>query len=411
LTKIQHTFNWLKDSAIQEFINIFPSDSFMFTGGLIRDSFINPNIYPQDVDIASKLSFNDNLTIAKRYNLKYIILSLNYETLRIIIQKTVFDITPLRKDIDAKGRHTEIEFIHSYQEDSNRRDFTINALYYNPHTKYLYDFHQGLQHIKAKQLYFIGNIQDRIKEDYLRILRYFRFHAKICTTKIDTNILKIFQEFKTKLKTLSKERIVSEFLKIIFENNVINTLISLKSSQIFNDFLYLSAQALKNLTLYLKHNHTIHNHTIDNINTFFILIIDEKNSNQLPFFIPKKNYKEIITIKKIITFLFNKKSHPPITLLSQYSLKDINKGIIIFNILYQKNIPLLQEYGLKHKSIEVLDLQQIGYQNHQLKPIINILITKIYKNPLISKEELLNFAKKQFHTLTSKIKYHKLQKV
>jgi len=406
LTKIQHTFNWLKDSAIQEFISIFPSDSFMFTGGLIRDSLLNPNIYPQDVDIASTLSLNDNLTIAKKYNLKYIILSLNYETLRIIIQKTVFDITPLRKDINAKERHTEIEFVHSYQEDSDRRDFTINALYYNPHTKYLYDFHQGLQHIQAKQLYFIGNIQDRIKEDYLRILRYFRFHAKICTTKIDTNILKIFKEFKTKLQALSKERIVSEFLKIIFEKNLINTLISLTSSKIFNDFLYLSNQALKNLNLYLKNNHKI-----DTINTFFILIIDDNNLNQIPFFIPRKNYKEVLTIKKIITFLFNTKQNNPIKLVSQYSLKDINKGIIIFNILYQKNIPLLQEYLLKHKSIEASELQQIGYQNYQLKPIINILITKIYKNPLISKEELLNFAKKQFHNLTSKIKYNKLQKV
>ena len=406
MTKIQHTFNWLKDSAIQEFISIFPSDSFMFTGGLIRDSLLNPNIYPQDVDIASTLSLNDNLTIAKKYNLKYIILSLNYETLRIIIQKTVFDITPLRKDINAKGRHTEIEFVHSYQEDSDRRDFTINALYYNPHTKYLYDFHQGLQHIQAKQLYFIGNIQDRIKEDYLRILRYFRFHAKICTTKIDTNILKIFKEFKTKLQALSKERIVSEFLKIIFEKNLINTLISLTSSKIFNDFLYLSNQALKNLNIYLKNNYKI-----DNINTFFILIIDDNNLNQIPFFISRKNYKEVLTVKKIITFLFNTKQNNPIKLVSQYSLKDINKGIIIFNLLYQKNIPLLQEYLLKDKSIETSELQQIGYQNYQLKPIINILITKIYKNPLISKEELLNFAKKQFSNLTSKIKYHKLQKV
>ncbi len=406
MTKIQHTFNWLKDSAIQEFISIFPSDSFMFTGGLIRDSLLNPNIYPQDVDIASTLSLNDNLTIAKKYNLKYIILSLNYETLRIIIQKTVFDITPLRKDINAKERHTEIEFVHSYQEDSDRRDFTINALYYNPHTKYLYDFHQGLQHIQAKQLYFIGNIQDRIKEDYLRILRYFRFHAKICTTKIDTNILKIFKEFKTKLQSLSKERIVSEFLKIIFEKNLINTLISLTSSKIFNDFLYLSNQALKNLNIYLKNNYKI-----DNINTFFILIIDENNLNQIPFFISRKNYKEVLTVKKIITFLFNTKQNNPIKLVSQYSLKDINKGIIIFNILYQKNIPLLQEYLLKDKSIETSELQQIGYQNYQLKPIINILITKIYKNPLISKEELLNFAKKQFSNLTSKIKYNKLQKV
>ena len=406
MTKIQHTFNWLKDSAIQEFISIFPSDSFMFTGGLIRDSLLNPNIYPQDVDIASTLSLNDNLTIAKKYNLKYIILSLDYETLRIIIQKTVFDITPLRKDINAKGRHTEIEFVHSYQEDSNRRDFTINALYYNPHTKYLYDFHQGLQHIQAKQLYFIGNIQDRIKEDYLRILRYFRFHAKICTTKIDTNILKIFKEFKTKLQALSKERIVSEFLKIIFEKNLINTLISLTSSKIFNDFLYLSNQALKNLNIYLKNNYKI-----DNINTFFILIIDDNNLNQIPFFISRKNYKEVLTIKKIITFLFNTKQNNPIKLVSQYSLKDINKGIIIFNLLYQKNIPLLQEYLLKDKSIETSELQQIGYQNYQLKPIINILITKIYKNPLISKEELLNFAKKQFSNLTSKIKYNKLQKV
>ena len=406
MTKIQHTFNWLKDSAIQEFISIFPSDSFMFTGGLIRDSLLNPNIYPQDVDIASTLSLNDNLTIAKKYNLKYIILSLNYETLRIIIQKTVFDITPLRKDINAKERHTEIEFVHSYQEDSDRRDFTINALYYNPHTKYLYDFHQGLQHIQAKQLYFIGNIQDRIKEDYLRILRYFRFHAKICTTKIDTNILKIFKEFKTKLQALSKERIVSEFLKIIFEKNLINTLISLTSSKIFNDFLYLSNQALKNLNIYLKNNYKI-----DNINTFFILIIDENNLNQIPFFISRKNYKEVLTVKKIITFLFNTKQNNPIKLVSQYSLKDINKGIIIFNLLYQKNIPLLQEYLLKDKSIETSELQQIGYQNYQLKPIINILITKIYKNPLISKEELLNFAKKQFSNLTSKIKYNKLQKV
>ena len=127
-----------------------------------------------DVDLATTLKPNEIIEILKKKKVKVIKSGFSHGTVIAILNKEKFEITTLRKDIKTDGRHAKVKFTKDWIVDSNRRDFTVNAMSCDFNGN-LYDYHNGLKDLKEGRIKFIGDSKKRIKEDFLRILRYFRF--------------------------------------------------------------------------------------------------------------------------------------------------------------------------------------------------------------------------------------------
>ncbi len=185
-------------------------------GGSVRDALLGKESY--DIDIATNLLPNEVTSILSQARIKTIPTGLKFGTITAILEKEQFQITTLRKDIECNGRHAKVTFTKDCAEDAERRDFTINALSYCPFKGEIYDYFSGFEDLKQRKVIFIGDAHQRIKEDYLRILRFFRF-SSYYANKLDPEGLEASDKLKSGLISLSRERIKSEFDKIIVSSN------------------------------------------------------------------------------------------------------------------------------------------------------------------------------------------------
>ena len=183
----------------------------MFVGGCVRNYLQSKKI--GDIDIAT--IFTPDELKKKLHNSKFKIIEtgLEHGSVTIVLDNKKFELTTLRKDIKTDGRHAEIENIDDWREDSKRRDFTINAIYLNKKGK-IFDPQQGINDLNNNVVKFIGDPQTRIEEDFLRIIRFLRFTIQYNSSVEQSTV----QAIKLKLngiKSLSKERVLSELLKIL----------------------------------------------------------------------------------------------------------------------------------------------------------------------------------------------------
>ncbi|MFY9589307.1 CCA tRNA nucleotidyltransferase [Rickettsia endosymbiont of Halotydeus destructor] len=185
-------------------------------GGCVRDALLNKDSY--DIDIATTLLPDEVIKVLSKADIKVIPTGIKFGTVTAILNKEKFEITTLRKDIDCNGRHAKVLFTDNFAVDAARRDFTINALSYCPFENKIYDYFKGLEDLKLKKLVFIGQASQRIKEDYLRILRFFRFSSYYADHLNDEG-LEACKNLQEGLKILSRERIKSEMDKIIISKN------------------------------------------------------------------------------------------------------------------------------------------------------------------------------------------------
>ena len=187
-----------------------------FVGGCVRDMLMGIEI--DDIDICTTLLPQKIINIFTQKGIKVIPTGLEHGTVMVVIDKDNFEITTLRRDIRCTGRHAEIEYINDWKEDAARRDFTFNALSCDLQGN-VYDYFDGIKDLENRNLRFVNNIETRIVEDYLRILRAFRFAHKVCNgSEIDTSILLYIKYYSEKLKLISIERIRDEFIKILTYN-------------------------------------------------------------------------------------------------------------------------------------------------------------------------------------------------
>jgi poly(A) polymerase len=219
-------------------LKAFRSDiEIRLVGGFLRDSILGLN--PSEVDLATNLQPEDLIEILKKAGVKCLATGLSHGTVTAIIEDQAFEITSLRKDLACDGRKAQVSFTDSWEEDAARRDFTINALYLDLNNT-LYDYFDGQKDLQLNQVKFIGNPEKRIEEDYLRLLRYFRFLAYFKTNEIDQPSLEAAIGLKLGLQKLSIERIQKELFKLlslpypdkslqlIIENNLLDCLWSNK---------------------------------------------------------------------------------------------------------------------------------------------------------------------------------------
>ncbi|WP_265031256.1 CCA tRNA nucleotidyltransferase [Wolbachia endosymbiont (group A) of Tiphia femorata] len=203
-------------------------------GGCVRDSILQRDVH--DIDLATNLLPNQTIKALKLRNIKTIPTGLKHGTITAVLNQRSFEITTLRHDVKCDGRHAKVEFTNNWQADASRRDFTFNALYADKHG-HIYDYFGGIEDLKARRLNFIGNAEDRIKEDYLRILRAFRFHAKICVGDLSDEILSVCKKHSHMIQNLSGERIRDEILKLLECNDPFPTLKSMQESDVLQKII------------------------------------------------------------------------------------------------------------------------------------------------------------------------------
>ncbi|WP_353288545.1 CCA tRNA nucleotidyltransferase [Wolbachia endosymbiont (group A) of Pogonocherus hispidulus] len=203
-------------------------------GGCVRDSILQRDVH--DIDLATNLLPDQVMKALKLRNIKTIPTGLKHGTITAVLNQRSFEITTLRHDVKCDGRHAKVEFTNNWQADASRRDFTFNALYADKHG-HIYDYFGGIEDLKARRLNFIGNAEDRIEEDYLRILRAFRFHAKICVGDLSDEILSVCKKHSHMIQNLSGERIRDEILKLLECNDPFPTLKSMQESDVLQKII------------------------------------------------------------------------------------------------------------------------------------------------------------------------------
>ena len=190
-----------------------------FVGGCVRKALCGESI--DDVDLATSLEPDNVKKRLNKENIKVVDTGIAHGTVTAIINKKKFEITTLRKDISTDGRHANVEFTSSWEQDSLRRDFTINAIYVDIEGR-IFDPQNGIVDLQKGKIKFIGNPDDRIQEDYLRILRYFRFFAQYSKIEFDQNIIRSIKKYINGLNKISNERIFNELKKILKLDNIYN---------------------------------------------------------------------------------------------------------------------------------------------------------------------------------------------
>lgn len=186
----------------------------LFVGGCVRNALISAPV--TDIDIATDALPERVMELAERAGLKAVPTGFDHGTITVVSGHIPHEVTTFRHDIETDGRRAIVAFSADVAEDAARRDFTMNALYATPNGE-LIDPLGGLPDLRARRVRFIGSAQDRIREDYLRSLRFFRFHAWYGDgdAGMDENALAAIAENLDGLQSLSKERIGVEFLKLL----------------------------------------------------------------------------------------------------------------------------------------------------------------------------------------------------
>jgi tRNA nucleotidyltransferase/poly(A) polymerase len=190
-----------------------------FVGGCVRKALEGE--LTTDIDLATTYKPQVVKKILLKNKYKVLDLAIKYGSISALSKNYKYEITSLRKDINPDGRHTEIKLNKNWSEDSLRRDFTINAIYCDKSGK-IFDPVDGLKDLKNKKINFIGNPESRIKEDYLRIIRFIRFSLVYNYNVNDRNIIKIINKNIKFLKLISRERLFIELKKILGSQNFFN---------------------------------------------------------------------------------------------------------------------------------------------------------------------------------------------
>ena len=205
-----------------------------FVGGAVRDALLGASV--ADIDIAVPMPPSEVLARLVARNIKVIETGMDHGTVTAIAGTHAFEITSLRRDVEADGRHAVIAFTDDWAEDAARRDFTINALYASASGE-IFDYATGVEDLIAGKVRFMGDARLRIAEDYLRVLRLFRFHAWYGKGDVDAEGLRAAAEAKDKLKSLSAERIAKEMLRLLEAGNPTPVLRVMAATGILSELL------------------------------------------------------------------------------------------------------------------------------------------------------------------------------
>lgn len=213
-------------------------------GGAVRDALLGREV--SEVDLAATLAPLLVTDALEKAGFKVKPTGLAHGTVTAAHNGIGYEITTLRHDVETDGRHAKVAFTDDWQADATRRDFTINAIYADESGK-LYDYHHGREDLAAGRVRFIGDARQRIQEDVLRILRFFRFSAWFATRDIDSEGLSACRELAPLMTHLSIERVARELLKLLAAANPLPVWRCMASAEIASPVLPEAAMDLGRL--------------------------------------------------------------------------------------------------------------------------------------------------------------------
>ena len=246
-----------------------------FVGGCVRKSISGENI--DDIDLATSLEPNEVKKRLNKENIKVIDTGISHGTITVILNNKKFEITTLRKDISTDGRHAKVEFTINWEEDASRRDFTINAIYSDIEGR-IFDPLNGISDLKNGIIKFIGDPEERIQEDYLRILRYFRFFIHYSKIDHDQKNIGAIKKHINGLNKISNERIFDELKKMVSLKNAHNLFLNNISKDIILN-IFPQFKYYKRLNIINTLNQKLRN-KYDNYLILALLILDESNDHE-----------------------------------------------------------------------------------------------------------------------------------
>ena len=315
--------NLKKKYEIKKIFNIFSNNlnncQIRFIGGCVRKALSNENI--DDIDLAVDLTPEEVKLILKNNNIKFFETGIEHGTITAKINNEKFEITSLRRDIKSYGRHADVEFTKKWYEDAARRDFSINCIYADLEGN-LYDPFEGKKDLKNGKVKFIGNAENRIREDYLRVLRYIRFFLDYSNQPHDLDIQKKILKNISGINKISKERLLNELEKIFKSKNIFK----INDDEFLVKILNLVFPELKNIHLLEKLNDQALEilQSKDFLFWLSILIIDETDNTD--YFLYK--YKLSNNDKKRIKFLYQ--NYPKLSDNNFFSEKNFHK-LVYYN--------------------------------------------------------------------------------
>lgn len=218
---------WLHDPALKTVLEALRcgGGEARIAGGAVRDGLLGRPV--NDIDIATDQAPDSVIALAKSAGLSVHPTGLTHGTVTVVAgpheARKSYEVTTLRVDVETDGRRAKVEFTDDWATDAQRRDFTINALYCDEYGR-VFDLVGGLEDLRSRTIKFVGSPSERIKEDHLRILRFFRFFAWFGAGQPDPDALAACTDAKANLKKLSRERIRQEVFKLLLAPAVVPTL-------------------------------------------------------------------------------------------------------------------------------------------------------------------------------------------
>ena len=204
---------WTRRADLAELIAALGAGNARYVGGAVRDTLLGLEV--KDIDLATPLVPGEVMARLDKAKVRTVPTGIEHGTLTALLKHGPVEITTLRHDVSTDGRRATVAFAEDWREDAARRDFTINALYSDPATGEIFDYFGGLEDLAARRVRFIGDARQRIREDHLRILRYFRFQARFGSEPADEASEQACAELAAMLKGLSRERIGMEMLNLL----------------------------------------------------------------------------------------------------------------------------------------------------------------------------------------------------
>jgi tRNA nucleotidyltransferase/poly(A) polymerase len=357
---------------IFEAINSYSAESeIRYVGGCVRKIINNERV--DDIDLATNLEPKQVCDALSRKDIKYYETGVKHGTITAIIDEHLFEITSLRKDIQTDGRHAKVEFSKNWKEDASRRDFTINSIYSDKDGN-LFDPYNGKKDLEDGCINFIGNTDIRIKEDYLRILRYLRFFINYSKQPHNPETIRKLKINIGGISKLSKERLLDELRKIVS----LTTLEKISKDRLILDLISVIFPELKNIKIFSKLNENQKVFLVDTDFIFLISLMIVDGTDNVDYFlykfnISKKNQKRI----KIIDEFFKENKNK-----NTFSEKNMNK--VFYYNGRQAVIDILRFRIITTKKFDKKLIELIKFYKDKISPIMpvgaNVLMAK-YKIP------------------------------
>ena len=314
-----------------------------YVGGCVRKILNDEKT--DDIDLATNLTPDQVKQCLDKNQIKFFETGIEHGTITAVIDDQNFEITTLRKDVKTDGRHAVVEYTTNWKEDSLRRDFSINSIYSDLDGN-LYDPNSGHKDLNVGIIKFIGDPETRIKEDYLRIIRYLRFYTEYSKIDHEINIIKIIKKNIEGLGKISKERQFNELKKILKLDNFLKLFKNKTSCELFS-LIFPQLKNFKKLSKLSKPKEKIlKNKSLNFVISF--LVIDETDNSD--YFVYKYNLPN--ELKDKINFLKNNSlnkdsnkifSKKDLQKIFYYEGKSSTMDLIDFNLLYFKQSKKLSE--------------------------------------------------------------------